>query len=86
MLAGKDKTKQVKARKAAIATKTAAIKLKQKALGKSVAARDEDSLRGYAQRGFLDLNKTMVEELKGAGLQWGGDYTGSKDYMHFEDV
>lgn len=86
VLAGKDKTKQVKARKAAIATKTAAIKLKQKALGKSVAARDEDSLHGYAQRGFLDLNKTMVEELKGAGLQWGGDYTGSKDYMHFEDV
>jgi hypothetical protein len=84
--AGKDKAKLIKARKAGITTKTAAIKLKQKALGKAVAARDDDALRGYAKRGFLDLNKTMVEELKAAGLQWGGDYTGSKDYMHFEDV
>jgi hypothetical protein len=83
---GKDKAKLVKARKGAITTKAAAIKLKQRQLSKAVGARDDDSLRGYAQRGFLDLNKTMVEALKGAGLQWGGDYTGSKDYMHFEDV
>ena len=84
--AGKDKTKLIKARKAAITTKSAAIKLKQKQLTKAVGARDDDALHGYAKRGFLDLNKTMVEVLKGAGLQWGGDYTGSKDYMHFEDV
>jgi hypothetical protein len=86
VLAGKDKAKAVKARKTAVKTKTAAIKLKQKQLGKAVAARDDDTLRGYANRGFLDLNKTMVEELKAAGLRWGGDYTGAKDFMHFEVV
>ena len=55
-------------------------------LAKAVGARDEDTLRGYQQRGFLDLNKTMVEALKGAGLRWGGDYSGAKDFMHFEVV
>jgi hypothetical protein len=26
----------------------------------------------------------MVEALKTAGLRWGGDYSGAKDFMHFE--
>jgi D-alanyl-D-alanine carboxypeptidase len=26
----------------------------------------------------------MVEALKATGLHWGGNYSGSKDYMHFE--
>lgn len=81
---GKALTKQVTARKTAIATKTAAIKRKQKQLDKAVKARDDDTLRGYASRGFLDLDKDMVEALKAAGLGWGGDYGGAKDFMHFE--
>ena len=86
VLAGKDKTKAVAARKATVKTKTALIKVKQKKLAQAVGARDEDTLRGYATRGFLDLNQTMVEALKGAGLQWGGDYSGAKDFMHFEKL
>jgi hypothetical protein len=81
---GKALAKQVTARKTAIAAKTAAIKRKQKQLDKAVKARDDDTLRGYASRGFLDLDKDMVEALKAAGLGWGGDYTGAKDFMHFE--
>jgi hypothetical protein len=81
---GKALDAQVKARKAAIAAKTAAIKGKQKQLDKASKARDEDTLRGYADRGFLDLDKDMVEALKTAGLRWGGDYSGAKDFMHFE--
>ena len=41
-------------------------------------------MRGMASRGFLDLDKDMVEALKAAGLGWGGDYAGAKDFMHFE--
>jgi LAS superfamily LD-carboxypeptidase LdcB len=41
-------------------------------------------LRGLAKKGFLDLPHDFVEALKSSGLQWGGDYKSSKDYMHFE--
>jgi hypothetical protein len=83
---GKALDQQVKARKTAIAGKTAAIKAKQKQLEKAAKTRDDDTLRGYAGRGFLDLDKDMVEALKAAGLRWGGDYKGAKDFMHFEVV
>jgi hypothetical protein len=81
---GKEKDKQIKARKTAIVTKTAAIKRKQAQLAAAVARRDKDPLHAYAAHGFLDLSKQLVEALKGAGLGWGGDYTGAKDFMHFE--
>ena len=41
-------------------------------------------LRGFAKKGFFDLPHDFVEALKSSGLQWGGDYKSSKDYMHFE--
>jgi hypothetical protein len=83
-LTGKALAKEVAARKKAITQKTTAIKAKQKQLEKAIGARDDDTLRGYASRGFLDLDKDMVEALKGAGLDWGGDYGGAKDFMHFD--
>lgn len=43
-----------------------------------------DKLREHAREGFLDLNKQLVEALKGAGLHWGGEGWTAKDYMHFE--
>ncbi len=81
---GKALTKEITTRKTAIANKTAAIERKQKQLDAATKARDDDTLRGYASRGFLDLDKDLVEALKTAGLGWGGDYGGAKDFMHFE--
>lgn len=77
-----DTTKDAKA----IATKVAAMKAKQKKLEQATKARDDDPMRHLADTGFLDLDKQLVEALKGTGLQWGGNYKGSKDYMHFELV
>ncbi len=69
-----------------IAAKVALMKAKQKRLVKATKARDDDPMRQLANTGFLDLDKQMVEALKATGLRWGGNYTGSKDYMHFELV
>ena len=77
-----DATKDAKT----IATKVALMKVKQKKLAAATTARDDDPMRQLANTGFLDLNKQMVEALKATGLRWGGNYTGSKDYMHFEVV
>ncbi|NJL87172.1 MAG: M15 family metallopeptidase [Leptolyngbyaceae cyanobacterium SM1_1_3] len=41
-------------------------------------------LRNYAASGFLNLPKDLVEAMTGAGLEWGGDWKGAKDFMHFE--
>ncbi len=77
-----DVTKDAKA----IAAKTAKLKAKQRQLTAATKARDDDPMRKLADTGFLDLDKQMVEALKATGLRWGGNYTGSKDYMHFELV
>ena len=77
-----DATKDAKA----IAAKLALMKVKQKKLDAATKARDDDPMRQLANTGFLDLDKQMVEALKATGLRWGGNYTGSKDYMHFELV
>jgi hypothetical protein len=77
-----DATKDAKA----IAAKVLLMKARQKKLDKATAARDDDPMRQLANTGFLDLDKQMVEALKATGLRWGGNYTGSKDYMHFELV
>ena len=70
--------------KAAIKANELAIKKKQARLERAVKAREGDVLRGYAEHGFLDLKKDLVEALTAAGLRWGGDYAGAKDFMHFE--
>ena len=44
------------------------------------------TLNGYATRGFLNLPQELVSELQRVRLRWGGEYTTSKDFMHFEDL
>lgn len=39
---------------------------------------------GYAARGFCTLDTTLVTTLISTGLHWGGAWTTSKDFMHFE--
>ena len=80
----KSPKKAIAADNAAIKAAELAIKKTQKRLDKAVAAREGDTLRGYAEHGFLDLKKDLVEALKAAGLGWGGDDAGAKDFMHFE--
>lgn len=49
--------------------------------------RDRDKLarlRGYGQRGFCTLYVPLIEALMTAGLRWGGSWSSSKDFMHFE--
>jgi len=41
-------------------------------------------LRGYASHGFCTLDLALIQALLGAGLTWGGAWTSSKDFMHFE--
>ena len=62
------------------------MKIKQKALGKKLKAQEEDTLRGIASAGSSTSTSGMVEALKAPGCGWGGDYTGAKDFMHFEVV
>ena len=51
---------------------------------KELGAKRADPLRGYADKGFLDLNPDLVQALKDAGLHWGGEVWAGKDYMHFQ--
>src|SRR5262245_7330879 len=60
---------------------------KKKRLAKALeelGAKRADPLRGYADKGFLDLNPDLVQALKDAGLHWGGEVWAGKDYMHFQ--
>ena len=41
-------------------------------------------LNHYAQHGLLTLEQPLIDELKAAGLHWGGDWPNQKDFMHFE--
>lgn len=51
---------------------------------KALGVKRADHLRGYARKGFLDLNPDLVKALKDAGLYWGGEVWAGKDYMHFQ--
>jgi hypothetical protein len=44
------------------------------------------TLRDYAENGFVNLKKDVVEALQDAGLFWGGNWgdRNSKDIMHFQ--
>lgn len=46
--------------------------------------RKTDPLRSYAATGILNLSKEVVEAMGEAGLKWGGNWKGPKDFMHFE--
>jgi hypothetical protein len=43
-----------------------------------------ERLHGYARRGFSTLYLPLIDALIAAGLQWGGGWHTSKDFMHFE--
>lgn len=60
------------------------LKKTLKALKKKEKQRDEDTLRGYASTGFLNLPKDLVEAMVAAGFRWGGDWEVHKDFMHFD--
>lgn len=57
---------------------------KQRQLNAKKKQHDADPLRKYAAGGFLNLTKEVVDALTGAGLKWGGNWKGAKDFMHFE--
>lgn len=49
------------------------------------AARNRRSqLNKYATSGFLNLPGSFIRILQNAGLRWGGAWSSSKDFMHFE--
>jgi translation initiation factor 1 (eIF-1/SUI1) len=72
-----------KAKGALIKTQTAKKQKLKKTL-EELGAKRADPLRGYADKGFLDLNPDLVQALKDAGLHWGGEVWAGKDYMHFQ--
>jgi hypothetical protein len=67
-----------------LSQKKGALNKQQKQLTKKKQQRDADPLRKYAAGGFLNLSKDVVEAMTGAGLKWGGNWAGAKDFMHFE--
>lgn len=48
--------------------------------------KNENTLRNYANDGFVNLKKDVVEAMESAGLFWGGNWgsPNSKDFMHFQ--
>lgn len=53
------------------------------ALIKAIGKRKTE-LNKYARNGFMNLPGALVRALVAAGLRWGGAWTKSKDFMHFE--
>ena len=41
-------------------------------------------LDGFARNGFFNLPTVLIRALQTAGLNWGGSWRNSKDFMHFE--
>src|SRR3954451_11235992 len=41
-------------------------------------------VHGTPTTGYMDLPKAFVTIMAGAGLMWGGTYSGGKDVMHFD--
>ena len=44
----------------------------------------QTTLDKFARNGFLNLSSILIRALQNAGLKWGGAWTKSKDFMHFE--
>lgn len=56
-----------------------------RAVNRALADHDTRArLEGYARRGFCTLDPALVGALMAAGLRWGGSWSSSKDFMHFE--
>jgi hypothetical protein len=45
---------------------------------------DFQNVKRPEKTGYMDLPRDLVLALTGAGLYWGGQYSGSKDIMHFD--
>lgn len=58
------------------------VKAKHKAIAK--AESQIDDIHRWGSDGFMDLEPALVTALQKAGLKWGGEWAGSKDFMHFE--
>jgi D-alanyl-D-alanine carboxypeptidase len=63
-----------------------ALKKSRKSKHKAIAKAESkiDTLHRWGDEGFMDLEPHLVTALKNAGLSWGGEWAGSKDFMHFE--
>lgn len=68
----------------ALTQKKLSLKNKQIQLNAKKKQREADPLRKYAAGGFLNISKDVVDAMTGAGLNWGGNWAGAKDFMHFE--
>lgn len=58
------------------------VKAKHKAIAKAESQIDE--IHRWGSDGLMDLEPALVTALQKAGLKWGGEWAGSKDFMHFE--
>jgi len=58
------------------------VKAKHRAIAK--AESQIDDVHRWGSEGFLNLEPALVTALQKAGLEWGGEWGGSKDFMHFE--
>lgn len=59
------------------------INIQSKDLQYSISGRRQ-MLNRYAKLGFMNLEQSLIDALKGAGIKWGGDWIHVKDFMHFE--
>ena len=83
-MAAAAKERRAEARK--LAKSREAIKKKVKAKHKAIAKAESqiDDIHRWGSDGFMDLEPALVTALQKAGLKWGGEWAGSKDFMHFE--
>jgi hypothetical protein len=66
------------------AKQKADLKKTQGQIEKTKKHRDADPLQKYANDGMVNLQKDVVSAMTGAGLKWGGNWEGPKDFMHFD--
>ena len=83
-MAAAAKERRAEARKLAKSRESSkkAVKAKHKAIAKAESQIDE--IHRWGEDGFMDLEPALVTALQNAGLKWGGEWAGSKDFMHFE--
>ena len=62
------------------------LKKAQRAKHKAIAdiEGDIDELHRWGADGFMNIKPTLFKALKDAGLDWGGEWGATKDFMHFE--
>jgi hypothetical protein len=78
--------KKLKAIKASLNSEKKKLRKSKNKLKAKEKARRQDPLRKYGAGGFMNLPKELVTAMtsKHAGFEWGGNWEGAKDFMHFE--